>query len=332
LGALKLGYFVGSMAGLYEQLADLKKDPSARNLAASASSVLSTADSALSAMRGSWSMKSYFEETQGLARGYRYREIAGSRVPPAYAKWRRLGAWASCIDIALNLHDAATAKGECKRAGYAIRALGAAMALVGSISAETGVGVILALLGMGVQWIGDKVMEMGSEMNDYLRTCPWGLTPAETDSIASLNQRLDYLMHGFEWDVEVKPEQDTGNQIVWLVLCTNKAWPVPAPDLEMDLSVSVEHTQNLWPPVQVSMKLGFEDLYQAETCAIKLATPPRTDGPAAPWMKSNNDIVVKGNLSMLVNRKEARRLEAKVYRECALLPMYSVGRRDPGVV
>lgn len=82
----------------------------------------------------------------------------------------------STIDTVLAARDAYNSTNFGEQAGHSLRTVGAAMTVGGALAAETGVGVVVAIVGLGLQGIGSWIASEFDDLEQFLRHSRWGST------------------------------------------------------------------------------------------------------------------------------------------------------------
>lgn len=80
----------------------------------------------------------------------------------------------SSIDTVLAARDAYNSTNFGMQAGHTLRTIGAAMTVGGALAAETGVGVVVAIIGLGLQSLGSWIASSFDDMQQFLRHSRWG--------------------------------------------------------------------------------------------------------------------------------------------------------------
>lgn len=199
--AAKFEQLLARSATFWEKVGEMRKKKDPRSIAELFSSGLNAADLGIDLIpKPTGRFKERIEKI--TQRAYQVRSGGGVRL----AKVKFIGSIASGIDLVLALQDLGKSRGTGAGIGYAMNALGAAAGLVGALASETGVGVVVALVGMGLQAAGDLVIEHTEELNRFLRKSPWGLdtgsdVQCEQTQADQLMGMLDYILYGYAWRV-----------------------------------------------------------------------------------------------------------------------------------
>ena len=143
-------------------------------------------------------------------------------------KFSPLAVASAGIDVVTAGMDTASARtGEVKFV-HALRTVGAAMTLGGTVFAETGVGVVVAVAGLGLQSLGTFVVANMSEAAKFIRYCKWGTGPGLLDfgdhvseywyrgSLSQLSTDIDGQHDAldnlyYDYQLELKSEWEMGS-------------------------------------------------------------------------------------------------------------------------
>jgi hypothetical protein len=132
------------------------------------------------------------------------------------------------IDVVTAGMDTAASRTADEKFAHALRTTGAAMTLGGTVFAETGVGVVVAVAGLGLQSLGTFVVANLSAASKFLRYSKWGKGPGILDfgderdeywyrgslrrltgDIAAQHRALDNLY--YDYQLELKTRWETGS-------------------------------------------------------------------------------------------------------------------------
>lgn len=90
------------------------------------------------------------------------------------AKIKPLGVVTNCVDTVLSARDAYLATNTQMTIGHSMKSLGYALAVGGAFTSETGVGIVVALLGVGLQMTGDYIAKVADDARKLLSHTEWG--------------------------------------------------------------------------------------------------------------------------------------------------------------
>jgi len=311
--AAKAGLALAKLASLWETIGEAGKKKDAWSVMAMVSSLLSTGETIIEIVPDSTWFRTVADKLTLRTYTIRSEKYVG------YAKFKFLGTIAGALDTVLALRSVANAHGSGATAGYSLKALGAALGMVGSVAAETGIGLGVALLGLALQYTGEWVISYTEALNVYLRKLPWGTSPKEGADVGALMQEFDRILYDFTWEVSTKAASDEGvvrvfldvKPVRWLGLIPSEA------QLEANLTL-VRETR---PPqtYTTSAVLDAEFLSGAQTWAIRLAE--------LPWAEAAGSIQLKGVLSLKLDRPGLRHVDAAVDK---LTAVYEGGRAASG--
>jgi len=132
------------------------------------------------------------------------------------------------IDVVTAGMDTASGRTLDEKFAHGLRTTGAAMTFGGTVFAETGVGVVVAIAGLGLQSLGTFVVANLSAASKFLRHSKWGTGPGRLDfgdqrdeywyrgSLGSLatdiggqHRALDQIYYDYE--IELKTTWETGS-------------------------------------------------------------------------------------------------------------------------
>jgi hypothetical protein len=311
--AAKAGLALAKLASLWETIGEARKKKNPWSVVAVVSGLLSTGEAIADVVPEWTSFKKVADKLTFRSYTIRSEKYVG------YAKFKFLGTVAGALDTVLALRSVANAHGSGATAGYSLKALGAAVGMVGSVAAETGIGLGVALLGLALQATGDWVISYTEALNVYLRTSLWGPSPKGDVDIDSLMQEFDRILYDFTWEVGTKAASSEGvvrvfldvKPVRWLGLIPSEA------QLEANLTL-VRETR---PPqtYATSAVLDAEFLSSSQTWAILLAE--------LPWAEAAGSIQLKGALSLKLDRPGLRHVDAAVDK---LTAVYDGGRAAGG--
>jgi hypothetical protein len=297
--AAKAGLALAKLATLWETIGEVRKKNDVWSWTAMVSSALSAAETVGEVV------PERMRRLKNLADNLTFRSYTiHTDKYVGYAKFKFLGTIAGVLDTVLAIRSAAIAHGSGATAGYSLRALGAALGMVGSVGAETGVGLGVALLGLALQATGDWVISYTEALNVYLRRSPWGTSTEAETNIDSLMQEFDRILYDYTWDVSTKAASDKGivrvfldvKPVRWLGLISSET------RLEGHLTL-VRETR---PPqtYTTSAVLDAEFLSGSQIWAILLAE--------LPWAEAAGSIQLKGALSLKLDHQGLRHVDAAV--------------------
>lgn len=78
------------------------------------------------------------------------------------------------IDTVLATRDWSKSTNFGQAAGHALRAVGSLLTVGGAVASESGIGVLVAILGLALQSIGSYIVANFSEVGLFLQYCQWG--------------------------------------------------------------------------------------------------------------------------------------------------------------
>jgi hypothetical protein len=323
---------------LYESLEEARKKKDAWGWTSFVANAASTADTVLDL-----AMEFAGQETRlnKVVTNYSLRDykllfqgrVAGQSVHYAgYARLRFLGTFASALDLILAIRSVATERYPGVRTGRVLRALGAAFVLAGSVTGETGVGVGLILLGLGLQMAGDWVAYLQEPLRVFLVKSPWGKDGNRTptaEQLRGLIRDLDALLYDYDWDLLPQPAPAEGKVRFTILVRPVRGTPLLPRDARLDVALTL--TRETRPSPQsttVTTSLGFEYLHQSDTWTILLAE--------VPWAEAATSYEVRGTLSLNLDRAGTRHVDAKVEKlaanfEGGRAPAREVEHADGGV-
>lgn len=132
------------------------------------------------------------------------------------------------IDMVLAGADAVSGRTTDETIVHGLRTVGAAMTFGGTVFAETGVGVVVAVAGLGLQSLGTFIVANMSASSKFLRYCKWGTGPGLLDfgdsrdeywysgrlsaiasDVAGQHRALDNLY--YDYQLEITSEWTTGS-------------------------------------------------------------------------------------------------------------------------
>jgi hypothetical protein len=132
------------------------------------------------------------------------------------------------IDMVLAGADTISGRTTDETVVHGLRTVGAAMTLGGTVFAETGVGVVVAVVGLGLQSLGTFIVANVSASSKFLRYSKWGTGPglldlgdsrdeywysgrlsSLADDIAGQHRALDNLY--YDYQLEITSEWTTGS-------------------------------------------------------------------------------------------------------------------------
>lgn len=96
-------------------------------------------------------------------------------------KFSPLAVASAGIDVVLAGMDTASGRTTDETVVHGLRTVGAAMTLGGTVFAETGVGVVVAVAGLGLQSLGTFIVANMSASSKFLRYSKWGTGPGLLD-------------------------------------------------------------------------------------------------------------------------------------------------------
>lgn len=295
----------------FESLDEVVKKPNGWNIAAATANVLSTfdtmADLALELPKDDFkkwlkrrTLRDYGLRVPGRLLG-RPNDYVG------YARLRFLGTFASALDLVLAIRTATSERYPGVRAGRVLRAVGAAAALIGGITSETGFGVAFALLGLGLQFAGDIIAYLYEPLRVFLQKTPWGDhgngSPNPTE-LLSLNRELDSLLYAYSWEVRSEPSQSEGLVRFFLDIKPSRGFLLLP--REATLAVNLAFTRETRPPKTdtIATTFGYDSLLEAETWTVLLNE--------VAWAEAATSYQVLGTLSLRLDNRGLRYLDAHV--------------------
>jgi hypothetical protein len=240
-------------------------------------------------------------------------------------KLKFLGSIACGIDLVLALQDLGRSQGGGASIGYAMNALGAAAGLVGAIAAETGVGVVLALVGMALQLAGQWVIEHTDELYKYLEKSPWGgehkvTSESPDEEYQRLTIQLDKILYAYAWNPNYKPA--SGLHPVDLEIQPGRGWRFLPSDATMDIDLLL--SQDTIPPQrqQVCCTLTADELIGATLLTIIVArlTEVEVLGP----------LHLSGQITLKLDKVGIRSLPANIAWSSVSTPDYAQNRDGAG--
>jgi hypothetical protein len=296
--AAKAGLALAKLATFWETLGEAKKKKDPWSRMAMLSSGLSAAE-AVGELMPKWTrLKDVVDKLTLRSYTIRTDKYVG------YAKFKFLGTIAGGLDVVLAIHSIATAHGSGATTGYSLRALGAALGMVGSIGAETGIGIGVALVGLALQTTGDWVISYTEALNAYLRRSPWGSSPKADTNIDSLMQEFDRILYDYTWDVSTKASSDEGVVRVFLEVKPLRALGLIPSEAQLEANLMLVRETRPPQTFTAAAVLDAEFLSSAQTWAILLAE--------LPWADAAGSIQLKGSLSLKLDRPGQRHVDASV--------------------
>ncbi|HYO54431.1 hypothetical protein [Archangium sp.] len=101
-----------------------------------------------------------------------------------------LGVIGSAVDTTLAARDLLESRNIGSSVGHGMRTLGAALSLGGAFSATSGVGAVVAVVGLGLQCTGSFVVSNFGDAALFLRHCTWGTGENWADkAVSTITQR-----------------------------------------------------------------------------------------------------------------------------------------------
>jgi hypothetical protein len=311
--AAKAGLALAKLATFWETVGEAIKKKDAWSGMAALSSALSVAETVGEVVPEWTGIKNLADKLTFRSYTIRTQKYVG------YAKFKFLGTIAGALDTVLALRSVANAHGSGATAGYSLRALGAALGMVGSAGAETGVGLGVALLGLALQATGDWVISYTEALNVCLRGSPWGTSPKGKADIDSLMQEFDRILYDYTWEVSTKA---ASNECVVRVFLEVKPvrWLGLIPS-EAQLEANLTLVRETRPPqtYTTSAVLDADFLAGSQIWAILLAE--------LPWAEAVGSIQLRGALSLKLDRPGLRHVDAVVDK---LTAVYEGGRSASG--
>jgi hypothetical protein len=302
--AAKAGLALAKLATFWESLGEAKKKKDPWSRMAMLSSGLSAAE-AVGELVPKWKdLKDRVDKLTFRSYTIRTDKYVG------YAKFKFLGTIAGGLDVVLAIHSVATAHGSGATTGYSLRALGAALGMVGSVGSETGIGIGVALLGLALQTTGDWVISYTEALNVYLRRSPWGSSPKGDANIDSLMQDFDRILYDYTWDISTKVASDEGVVRVYLEVKPVRELGLIPSDAQLEANLTLVRETRPPQTFTTSAVLDAEFLSSAQTWAILLAE--------LPWADAAGSIQLKGALSLKLDRPGQRHVDASVDRLTAV--------------
>jgi len=268
---------------LYESLEEARKKKDAWGVMSFFANAASTADTVLDLTMQlvapdrqlrKWIEAKSLRDYKVLFQG----RVAGQPIHYAgYARLRFLGTFASALDLILAIRSVSSERYPGVRTGRLLRALGAAILLAGAVTAETGIGVGLALLGLGLQMAGDWVAYLREPLRVFLLKSPWGKEGNKTPTVGGIGAligELDAILYDYSWDVVPQPVPAEGK--VRFTILVRPARGTPLLPREARLEIALTLGRETRPPqsTTVTTRVGFEYLHQSDTWTILLAEVP----------------------------------------------------------
>jgi hypothetical protein len=108
-----------------------------------------------------------------------------------------LGLAGAAIEVALGMHGIYEGQSVSEQVSEGMKTLGSALVFGGTIGEEHPVGMIVLVVGAGLQSLGSYWKAQANPVCEFLRNCRWGSGPSTTDSIGSkLKDENSYWYHG----------------------------------------------------------------------------------------------------------------------------------------
>jgi hypothetical protein len=224
-----------------------------------------------------------------------------------YARIRFIGTFAAALDLVLSIRAAVNEKYPGVKAGRVLRAVGSAMALAGGLASETGVGVVFALVGIGLQFAGEIIAYLYEPLRVFLERCPWGKDgnghPTSVE-LLDLNRALDKLLYMYSWAVRTEPAQSEGLVRYFLDVIPSRGLLLLPHEAALEVNLSLTRETRPATTTNIATSFGFDWLTQSETWSVPLAE--------VPWAEAATSYHVAGTLLLRLDARGARHLDAHI--------------------
>jgi hypothetical protein len=313
----------------FESLDEHAKHPSAWNKVAIASNFLSIVDTTADLTLEFLKEKRLRILRKLTLRDYTLR-VPGMNAYVGYARLRFIGTLASALDLVLAIRATTSERYPGVRAGRVLRAVGAAAAMVGGITAETGVGVIFALVGLGLQFAGDIIAYLYEPLRVFLLKTPWGRDGTKDPTKAQLlelNRELDMLLYSYSWEVRTEPAMSEGLVRIFLDVTPTRGSMLLPREATLDVNLALTHETRPPKTASIATSIGYGSLCQSEVWAILLAE--------IAWAEAAHSYQVLGTLSLRLDARRLRYLDARVEKTAATFvgnSIYTTQERPDGGV
>jgi hypothetical protein len=316
----KVGQLLARTATFWEKIGEAKKSPNARTRMEKWSSGLNALELGIDLMPKP--LRRWKEGLEKLTqRPYLVRSGDSVRV----AKLKFLGSIASGLDLVLALQDLGRSQGTGAGIGYGLNALGAAAGLIGTIAAETGVGVAVALVGMALQAAGDWVIERTEELNVFLRKSPWGIDTGGGIDLKEGDQlmgTLDYILYGYSWKVRKEFDRTIGLHQFYVDIQPLRGTQLLPQEAVLVADLDLVSESNSAQREHAHADLDAKFLTSAETWTVYAAG--LTEGEA------QGTFHLSGRLTLKLDNQGNRAVQAGVSWSSAGTPDYSHHRDGAG--
>jgi hypothetical protein len=318
--ALKAVQLLSRMAMFWEKLGEANKKKDSRSRLEAISSGLNAVELCADLVpKPTAKLKEIVEKL--TQRSYYVRTESRVILP----KLKFLGSIACGIDLVLALQDLGRSQGGGASIGYAMNALGAALGLGGAVASETGVGVVVALVGMALQLAGEWVIEHTDDLYKYLEKSPWGgehKATSESPDVEDqrLATQLDKILYAYAWNPKYSPAH--GLHPVDLEIQPGRGWRFLPSDASMDIDLLL--SQDTMPPQrqQVNCTLSVDELIGVTSLTIVVArlTEIEVVGP----------LHLSGQITLKLDKQGTRALPANVAWSSVSTPDYAQNRDGAG--
>lgn len=231
------------LVNLANSLGELKSSPDIWN-------ALNAVGSTLDAVDGAFGVRDLFKA------GEEALPSGGVRSLPV----KPLAFVGSAIDTVLAARDFSQSQNTGALVGHGLRTVGSALAMGGAAAGETGVGVVVAVIGLGLQSTGSFVVSNFSDAAVFLRHCAWGDSdtlvdravnvlgpqtatwyerplPLLRDDVPGQLRSLDAILYGFEIELDVDDTEDGGRTLTVRTQCPESV--VLPPDARWTLALKI---------------------------------------------------------------------------------------------
>ncbi len=256
------------------------------------------------------------------------------------------------IDTVLAARDTARSTNSGMRLGNMMRTMGSMLTVAGAFTAESGVGLLVAIVGLGIQSLGSFIVRNFSDWAIFLRNSKWG-DPALTDRIVEMNTTywlgipieylpenieaqhrcIDQLIYNFKPELELE-DLEAGmfdsvlemvgikvNRSVMLGGCLYVKMNPPSvlsPDAKWDVYIDVDRPGTNMARQTFRFRgdeyTSHEDLSQNERLCVKaFAQSNDTSAPVAD--RAEGRIVVSGRVRLDIQGTGQNWLERTIEKE-----------------
>ncbi len=198
----------------------------------------------------------------------------------------------SGIDTVLATRDAINATNFGQTAGHSIRAVGAALTVGGAMAAETGVGVVVAIIGLGLQAIGSGIASQFDDMKQFLRNCQWG----EASTLDNMGDWFsDSNNFGYSGDLpqlrkDVEAQHRALDWMFWVFKPELDQWNGAAVYAPSRLTLKMNPPKGLGPEAQWHVKIDI--ISRSTGVPIKTYEWKAADAFDHAYLSSNDEIAL----------------------------------------